>query len=54
VGLNFDVLVTALSSPSLAAKKATEKIPIVMVAVADPVASAWWLAWQDQVEMPPD
>jgi ABC-type uncharacterized transport system substrate-binding protein len=39
VGLNFDILVTALSPPSLAAKKATETIPIVMVAVADPVAS---------------
>lgn len=36
VGLKMDVLVTAVSSAALAAKKATQTIPIVMVA-ADPV-----------------
>jgi putative ABC transport system substrate-binding protein len=38
VGLNVDVLVASLTQASLAAKKATAKIPIVMAGVGDPVA----------------
>jgi len=37
VGLNVDVLVAAVTQPSLAAKAATHTIPIVMIGVADPV-----------------
>src|SRR5215216_1090734 len=37
VRLNVDVIVAAVTQPSLAAKSATQTIPIVMVGVADPV-----------------
>jgi len=39
VGLKVDVIVTAVTQASIAAKKATGAIPIVMVAVSDPVGS---------------
>ena len=39
VRLKVDVIVTAVTSDALAAKKATRTIPIVMVAAGDPVAS---------------
>jgi putative tryptophan/tyrosine transport system substrate-binding protein len=38
VGLDVNVLVTSVTEASLQAKKATARIPIVMVAVGDPVA----------------
>src|SRR5437764_3061756 len=39
VRLNVDVIVTAATPPSQAAKDATKTIPIVMAAVGDPVAT---------------
>jgi putative tryptophan/tyrosine transport system substrate-binding protein len=39
VGLNVDVIVTATTPPTLAAKNATTTIPVVMVAVGDPVGA---------------
>src|SRR6266576_5450485 len=39
VRLNVDVIVTAATPPSQAAKNATKTIPIVMAAVGDPVAT---------------
>jgi putative ABC transport system substrate-binding protein len=39
VRLNIDVVVASLTQASLAAKKATNTIPIVMIGVADPVGS---------------
>ena len=39
VRLNVDVIVTVVTQASLAAKAATKTIPVVMVAVSDPVAS---------------
>ena len=39
VGLKVDVLVTVVTQASLAAKKATATIPIVMVGVGDPVGA---------------
>src|SRR5262245_59914184 len=39
VGLNVDVIITSATPSVLALKKATSTIPIVFVAVADPVAS---------------
>jgi putative ABC transport system substrate-binding protein len=39
VALRVDVLVAMVTQASVAAKSATSKIPIVMVAVSDPVAS---------------
>jgi len=41
VRLKVDVIVAAVTQPSLAAKKATGTIPIVMVAVSDPVGSGF-------------
>ena len=38
VRLNVDVIVASVTAASLAAHKATAKIPIVMVAVGDPIA----------------
>jgi len=38
---NFDVIVTTCTPSTRAARSATQRIPIVMVAVADPVASAF-------------
>ena len=38
VGLNVNVLVASVTEASLQAKKATARIPIVMIAVGDPVA----------------
>ncbi len=38
-GLNVDVIVATVTQASLAAKKATSTIPIVMIAVADPVGA---------------
>jgi len=37
VGLNVDVIVTSANGPTLAAKRATTKIPIVMMNVSDPI-----------------
>jgi putative ABC transport system substrate-binding protein len=39
VQLNVDVIVTVVTQASLAAKEATETIPVVMLGVSDPVAS---------------
>lgn len=39
VGLNVDVIASSVTQATLAAMKATETIPIVMIAVSDPVAS---------------
>ena len=39
IALNVDVIVTAGTPASLAVKKATSSIPLVMVAVGDPVAT---------------
>ncbi len=39
VRLNVDVIVTGVTQASLAAKAATKTIPVVMLAVSDPVAS---------------
>jgi putative tryptophan/tyrosine transport system substrate-binding protein len=39
IALNVDVIVTAGTPASLAVKKATTSIPLVMVAVGDPVAT---------------
>jgi ABC-type uncharacterized transport system substrate-binding protein len=39
VGLKVDVIAAVVTQASLAAKKATETIPIVMIAVSDPVGS---------------
>jgi putative ABC transport system substrate-binding protein len=39
VQLNVDVIVTVVTQASLAAKAATKTIPVVMLAVSDPVAS---------------
>jgi putative ABC transport system substrate-binding protein len=39
VALNVDVIVTAATQASLAAKNATKTIPIVMAAVSDPIGS---------------
>src|SRR5215469_526112 len=39
VGLKVDAIVTSATAAALAAKKATSTIPIVFVAVGDPVAS---------------
>jgi putative ABC transport system substrate-binding protein len=39
VGLNVDLIIAAVTQAALAAKQATATIPIVMVAVSDPVAS---------------
>src|SRR5271169_2562174 len=39
VGLNPDVIVTFVTQASIAAKKATATIPIVMVGVAEPIGS---------------
>jgi putative tryptophan/tyrosine transport system substrate-binding protein len=39
VGLNADVIVTFVTQASIAAKKATATIPIVMVGVAEPIGS---------------
>jgi putative tryptophan/tyrosine transport system substrate-binding protein len=38
VAINVDVIIAATSSAVLAAKRATERIPIVMISVDDPVA----------------
>jgi len=39
VGLNVDLIVAGVTQASLAAKAATKTIPVVMLAVSDPVAS---------------
>jgi putative ABC transport system substrate-binding protein len=39
VGLNVDVIVSAVTQASLAAKASTRTIPVVMLAVSDPVGS---------------
>src|SRR5438034_1489536 len=39
VGLKVDVIVTVVTQASLAAKRATRTIPIVMVGVGDPLGS---------------
>ena len=39
VRLKVDVIVAVVTQPSLAAKAATATIPVVMVAVSDPVGS---------------
>ena len=39
VGLKVDLIVTFFTPPALAAKQATQKIPIVMAGAGDPVAS---------------
>lgn len=49
--LEIDVLVVGSGVAALAAKKATQTIPIVMVSAADPVGSAWWRACRAPVGM---
>ena len=39
VGLNVDAMVTVVTQATVAARKVTDSIPIVMVAVSDPVAA---------------
>jgi ABC-type uncharacterized transport system substrate-binding protein len=48
-----DVIVTATSPAVLAAKKATNTVPIVFAATADPVRPGWSQAWPALVEILP-
>ena len=45
VDRKVDVIVAVVTEASLAAKKATTSIPIVMIAVSDPVRSESLRAW---------
>jgi putative ABC transport system substrate-binding protein len=45
VRLKVDVMVVVSTPGALAAKSATQTIPVVMVGVGDPLATASWPAW---------